>query len=497
MAADLVPALTRVAQYVRMSTEHQKYSVARQSAAIEDYATRRGYQIVRRYADEGVSGLGIDKREGLKRLLGDVIGGVADYELVLVYDVSRWGRFQDPDQSAHYEFICRQAGVRVEYCAEPFDNDGSIGSVLLKSLKRVMAAEFSRELSQRTSASQRRSASLGYWVGGPAGYGLRRQAVRHDGQRGRILERGDQKGLSERSILVPGPAEEVATVRRIFRLFVIGGLSTVEIARTLNAEGCTAEFGARWTKFRVRQLLGNEKYIGANIFGRTRSQLGQVRRLPLTNALRMPDAFEPIVAPRMFEAAARYLRKRRPKPHATDAEMLANLSALLAQTGYLSAAVIDRSDLTHAAETYKLHFGTLMRAYALVGYRPTERQKAAARRIRARRPHLDRNIPPPLSDEEMLSALAALYAREGRLSTALINSDPTVPKAFRYGLRFGGMRHAYALVGYLPNHRLQRVLESRNPQSISIKAAEALAARVPPGGYLLPDAEASTAPGEA
>jgi DNA invertase Pin-like site-specific DNA recombinase len=37
---------------------------------------------------------------------------------VLVYDVSRWGRFQDIDESAHYEFVCKQAGIKVAYCAE-------------------------------------------------------------------------------------------------------------------------------------------------------------------------------------------------------------------------------------------------------------------------------------------------------------------------------------------------------------------------------------------
>jgi hypothetical protein len=55
--------------------------------------------------------------------------------------VSRWGRFQDIDEAAHYEFLCRQAGVKVIYCGEQFENDGSIFSNLVKSLKRTMAAE--------------------------------------------------------------------------------------------------------------------------------------------------------------------------------------------------------------------------------------------------------------------------------------------------------------------------------------------------------------------
>ncbi len=58
---------------------------------------------------------------------------------MLVYDVSRWGRFQDCDESAFYEYLCRRAGIRVEYCMEEFRNDGTPISAVLKVLKRVMA----------------------------------------------------------------------------------------------------------------------------------------------------------------------------------------------------------------------------------------------------------------------------------------------------------------------------------------------------------------------
>src|SRR5277367_5918315 len=89
-----VPATTgRAAEYVRMSTEHQKYSTENQAEAIQQYAARRGLAIVRTYADEGKSGLRLDGRDALKQLIEDVEAGVADFETILVYDVSRWGRF--------------------------------------------------------------------------------------------------------------------------------------------------------------------------------------------------------------------------------------------------------------------------------------------------------------------------------------------------------------------------------------------------------------------
>jgi hypothetical protein len=64
--------------------------------------------------------------------------------------------------------------IRVHYCGEQFDNDGSIGSILLKNVKRVMAGEYSRELSVKVFAGQCRLIEHGFRQGGPAGFGLRR-----------------------------------------------------------------------------------------------------------------------------------------------------------------------------------------------------------------------------------------------------------------------------------------------------------------------------------
>ncbi len=169
--------LVRAAQYVRMSTEHQKYSTENQSEALAAYAARRGFEIVKTYADAGKSGLKLDGRAALQGLIADVRRGVADFDAILVYDVSRWGRFQDADESAYYEFICREAGIAVHYCAEQFENDGSLSATIIKSMKRAMAGEYSRELSTKVFAGQCRLITLGFRQGGPAGFGLRRQLV--------------------------------------------------------------------------------------------------------------------------------------------------------------------------------------------------------------------------------------------------------------------------------------------------------------------------------
>lgn len=155
----------RAAQYVRMSTEHQEYSLENQADAIARYAAANGMHIVRTYSDSAKSGLSIEDRHALQQLIRDVETGAADFRAILVYDISRWGRFQDSDESAHYEYICKRARIAVHYCAEPFLNDGSLPSSLLKAIKRMMAAEYSRELSAKVFAGKRRLIELGFRQG--------------------------------------------------------------------------------------------------------------------------------------------------------------------------------------------------------------------------------------------------------------------------------------------------------------------------------------------
>jgi DNA invertase Pin-like site-specific DNA recombinase len=101
----------RAAEYLRMSTEHQQYSIANQSAVIQEYANQHGIDIVRTYVDRGKSGLTLHGRHGLNNLLQVAESGKADFGAVLIYDVSRWGRFQDADESAYYEFRLKKAGT--------------------------------------------------------------------------------------------------------------------------------------------------------------------------------------------------------------------------------------------------------------------------------------------------------------------------------------------------------------------------------------------------
>ncbi len=363
------PAI-RAAEYVRMSTEHQKYSTENQGEAIRAYATTHGMKIVRTYADAGKSGLSIKGRDALQRLIEDVETGTADFEVILVYDISRWGRFQDADESAYYEYICRRANIQVQYCAEQFENDGSPVATIVKGVKRAMAGEYSRELSVKVFAGQCRLIELGYRQGGAAGFGLRRVLLGENGERKAELAHGEHKSLqTDRVVLVPGPAEEVEIVRDIYCQFIEGGKPESRIAADLNARGIRTDLGRDWTRGVVHQILTNEKYIGNNVYNRKSYKLKKKRVVNAPDMwIRADGVFEAIVDPQVFFTAQGIIRER--NRCYTDADMLDRLRGLFQRHGYLSGLVIDEADSMPASAAYQRRFGSLVRAYQLVGFTP-------------------------------------------------------------------------------------------------------------------------------
>jgi DNA invertase Pin-like site-specific DNA recombinase len=360
----LIPA----AQYLRMSTEHQQFSLQSQTATIKQYAETRGFTIVRSYEDPGKSGLVLKHRKGLAQLLHDVISGSRPFKAIFVYDISRWGRFQDTDESAHYEFVCRSAGVPVFYCAETFDNDGSLPTAIIKTLKRVMAAEYSRELSLRLSRTKTIMTEGGFRVGGMAGFGLRRMLIDCEGCPRKLLAHGEVKGVgSGRVILVPGPAKEVARVKEIYRLTISDRRSAKSIAREFNRKGITCG-GAPWTYGRILEILKNPKYVGCAAWRRTTGILG-IRRLkvPREKWIVNEEAFQPIIDRQTYDTAQRVLRDRIRKK--SNDELLISLKKVLKREGKLSVNIIDASRALPSSATYGHRFGGLRAAYDLIGYK--------------------------------------------------------------------------------------------------------------------------------
>ncbi|MNK43145.1 hypothetical protein D3C87_618430 [compost metagenome] len=428
------PVDRRAAMYLRVSTGRQPASLALQRRELERYAGSQGFDLVAVYEDVGKSGMTLEKRSGLSRLLFDVVTGKANFAQVLVLDISRWGRFQDLDEAAHYEFVCRTHGVSVTYCRD-LVAAGPPGQ-LAKQVKRVMAADYVRQISDRTRRGKRRAAEAGRAPGAWPRYLVDRQIVESDGAFGPVLRCGDFRSHPLQSLrLVPATGERSLVVERIFRMFVEGGKSMADIAATLSDQRVFWTDGSPWTRRRIARILRDPLSKGLQHYGRSRTVLG-VRGLERDKG-RWGEVriFEGIVSEEIFEAAQARFRALDGRYAHTNEELISGLRALLEREGRLSGALIDTCPGIPNARLYISRFGTLAEAGRLAGYV---------------KPCVSRGAAPdgkPLSREAILDGLRRLHGEEGRVNVSLIQADRRLPSVGLIQKTFGTVTAAYLAAG--------------------------------------------------
>ncbi|AGI33801.1 TPA: recombinase family protein [Mannheimia haemolytica] len=356
--------------YIRMSTEHQEFSPDLQRCFIENYAKENGLEIIREYIDEGKSGLTAEHRPQFLSMIQLVQSGQADFDHILVYDVSRWGRFMNIDESGHYELICTYQGIKVHYCAEPFKGN-DIASQIYKTMKRLSVGDYCRELGVKVFNGQKNLIQHGFRQGGVAGFGLRRRLIDCQGNPKFDLQRGDRKSLqTDRVILVAGPKEEQEIVRQIYHDFVYQHKTEQQIADSLNAQGIVTDRNTAWTKGVVHQILINEKYVGHNVWNkRSASKTREYKgKNPVEEWVRAENVFEAIVPQALFNAAQTIIHQR--SARLSDDEMLEQLKLLLKEKGKLSGLIIDEAENCPSSSAYSSRFGSLLNTYTLINYEP-------------------------------------------------------------------------------------------------------------------------------
>ena len=361
----------RVAQYLRMSTDHQQYSLHNQSEYIKDYAEKNNMEIAYTYDDAGKSGVSIIGRHSLQQLLSDVEQKKIDIQAVLFYDVSRFGRFQNSDEAAYYSFLFERNGVDLIYCSEPIPTkDFPLESSVILNIKRSSAAYHSRNLSEKVFIGQVNLIKLGYHQGGMAGYGLRRLLVDENGIAKEILGFRKRKSIqTDRVILIPGPKNEIKIVNSIYDLFIDDNMPEFIIAERLNEQNIPAENGTLWTRAKIHQILTNEKYIGNNIYNKTSSKLkSKLVKNPKHEWIRCDKAYKPIISKKKYNKAQEIIQLR--SVHLTNEELLEKLKQKLESNGKLSGFIIDEDDTGPSSSVYRTRFGGLLRAYTLIGYKP-------------------------------------------------------------------------------------------------------------------------------
>lgn len=364
----------RAAAYMRMSTSEQINSIENQLSFIMDYATVNNMLIVKEYRDSGKSALTFKDRPAMQQLLSDIFNQKADFQIILVYDMSRWSRAQNTKESIVNQYLCEKNGVRLICCqgnGPKYDNyEDNLGAEVGEMFDRHAAAHFSKSLSLRVFRGQCHLIKQGYRQGGPAGFGLRRVLIDENGVEKLTLKRGEWKSIqTDRVILRPGPDKEIEIVNQIYQWFIEDNKTEQQIAHLLNTQGIRTDLDRPWTRSTVYQILINEKYIGNNVFNRSSSRLKTPRKLnPFEQWVRKNNAFKAIVPLELFMKAQQIRLNRSQK--ITKEQMLKLLKILLSSKGTLSGLLIDEQDNMPSSSTYRVQFGSLLKAYTLIGFNP-------------------------------------------------------------------------------------------------------------------------------
>lgn len=300
-----------IAYYRHSAEDKQENSVPIQRNHAQKFAKQYGIEIIHEEADEGKSGL-LSSRPGFEKLFNEWVlnPNAPDFDYVLVYDVSRWGRFQDQDEAAYYEFRCKQNGKRVIYISRGFPKEEQkLISHLQTSIERYMAAEYSRQLSEKVFYGCVKVTEQGYSAGGTACYGMSRQLLDVNKKPIRVLKRGEHKQIAnERVTFVPSNDGTTETVKKMYSLLVEGWRTPKEIANELNERGIRSANGGTWNSGKVIRVLTNETYTGTLTYNKTWNRLKQKqRRNPRNEWVVHPNAFPAIVDGKFFRLAQEHL----------------------------------------------------------------------------------------------------------------------------------------------------------------------------------------------
>lgn len=339
-ASDPQEKRVAVAYYRHSAQIGQENSVEIQQDNVRTFAEKHNLQIVHEFADRGKSGLNAEGRPAFNEMM-EWVRTREDFQFILVLDVTRWGRFQDMDLSAHYESLCTQHGKQVIYThiGMPKEDDLLINH-LRKSIDRFQSAEYSRALSKKVFEGCAKVATQGYRPGGSPPYALHRMMLDEDKRPDRILHPGQRKAVQNgRVILVPGEESQVRTVQEIFLLFVEKAYDERQIAGHLNAQGIPSPGGVRWSEGSVRHILTNQQYAGAVVYNKSTQRMKTKARVnPREKWIVTPGAYEPVVEPNLYERAREIMegRKRRCDP----AKMLERMRELYAQYGIITSRIL-------------------------------------------------------------------------------------------------------------------------------------------------------------
>ncbi|MBI3864046.1 MAG: recombinase family protein [Planctomycetia bacterium] len=299
----LVPAVG----YIRMSTDQQQDSPARQRQDIEALAERAGYRIIRWYEDHGLTGTESSKRKEFLKLLADA--KARTFSAVLLSEQSRMSREDIFDAMQHWKLL-RDAGVKIVTCQRGELDFSNLGGVITAIVDQYGAREESIKLAERIVSGKRLAVLNGKRQGG-AIYGYDRE-LRDES--GRVMCRVSfrkkfRKPDNWTSRLVPSEDREAVDAVRLMFSAIASGRSAGSVARELNRRGVPTMLGKRFSATTVGQIVANTTYAGDIKIGRRRR--GKFRSLFDEGLIVTENVHKPLVSRELFAKAQRSLEGRR------------------------------------------------------------------------------------------------------------------------------------------------------------------------------------------
>ena len=265
---------TRVAAYCRVSTDSddQKNSLENQKKYFGEYIDRDpSWELVKVYADEGLSGTSTAKRKQFNQMISNALAGGID--LIVTKEVSRFAR-NTVDTLQHTRELMAH-NVRVIFITDNIDTKDKDSEFRLTIMASV-AQEESRKNSERTKWGMTRRMESGK-VTIPDLYG-------YDITDGRLSINPD----------------EAIVIKHIFQMYVYEGKGFRAIAQELNETGALlSKRIKKWTQQNISRILADEKYAGDLIFKKfvTPSYLDhkQVKNDGFEDKIYHTNSHEPII----------------------------------------------------------------------------------------------------------------------------------------------------------------------------------------------------------
>lgn len=231
-----------IAAYCRVSTDKsdQLNSLETQKEFFLEYTKRTGDNLIKLYADEGISGTKIKNRKEFQRMLADAEKDL--FDMVVVKDISRFARNTvDLLQSVRR---LKSLGIKTQFLTANMTSMGNSEFVL--TIFGALAQEESANTSKRIKFGKKMNAEKGRVPNIVFGYD---KTI------------GDYFNLSINE-------NEVKAIRQIFQWYTEEGYGGSKIANMLNERGTKTKRGNNWSQNSVCRILTNEIYTGKIINGK-------------------------------------------------------------------------------------------------------------------------------------------------------------------------------------------------------------------------------------